>query len=217
MKKIWGRSDILPAVMAFSFLVCEIFLGVALCHGTIMCMVLAIWFRLSSIKFSRSFEEMKDELESMKNRFEKLEEMFSIKVTELENANDEIATLKQEKEALIAHVGEKNDLNKDETMDKKRIDYYQDQKMDSCSDSGMGASPFLPIDTPISPPYISMNKPTDTPAGPNADITHNRLNSKNFPCPDRFWDFGEYFYTIKSFLSIHHFIVQFTSSDIVFS
>ena len=49
----------------------------------------------------------------------KLEEFFSLKVTELENANDEIAALKQEREALIANVGEENDLNRKGAMDEK--------------------------------------------------------------------------------------------------
>ena len=200
MKHICDPSQFVKAVVVFvGYLVLCNFTGAgALCSGAIMSLAQGIWLYVLSMKFSRSLEEMKDELWSMKNQLRICNETLSQKVEELENANDEIAVLKQEREALIAHADEVNNLNNGGKIGDA-------EKIDSCSDSGVGASIFLPTDAPVGLPDVSMDKPAspaDTSAGPNSDISNDRLNSEDFPSMDLFFDFGEYFYTLKSFLFI---------------
>ena len=81
---MWNPSNFLKAVVVFVgyFLLCNFTSVGALCSGAIMPLVQCIWLYMLSMKFSRSLEEMKDELGSLKDQLRIFSETLSQKVKE---------------------------------------------------------------------------------------------------------------------------------------
>ena len=215
---MWNPSNFLKAVVVFVgyFLLCNFTSVGALCSGAIMPLVQCIWLYMLSMKFSRSLEEMKDELGSLKDQLRIFSETLSQKVKELENATDEKAALRQKREASLAHVGEVDVFNTGGKIGEKfglglnesKLGLYNDSGIESMvadaptSPSGISFSPadpsFSPADTSISPADTPASQ-ANTPVSPAAD--KRTLESEDFPDPKNFTDFGHYYYTVSSFFN----------------